>query len=319
MIIINNNLQDVNMSQSHPQFYMQLTTIRDFVRYAVTEFNKAQLHFGHGTTNAYDEAVYLISFTLNLPLELLDTMLDATLLDTEKESVYAMLQRRIQERIPAPYLTNEAWLGDYCFYVNKNVIIPRSFIAELLREQLIPWITDPDGIYAVLDLCTGSGCLAIIAAEAFPNANVHAIDISPEALEIATRNVHQYLLEEQIQLYQGDLFDPVDNYKYDVIISNPPYVTLESMARLPKEYLHEPALALEAGADGMDIVRRILKAAPNHLNTNGLLIIEVGHNRHFVEAAFFDLPMVWLETSGGSDMIFMVTAADLKNYFKASV
>lgn len=304
------------MSESNLLPSQQLLTIRDFLRYALTEFSKANLCFGHGTTNAYDEAVYLIAFTLNLPLEFFDNVLDARLLDQEKETLYHVLQRRIQERIPAPYLTNEAWLGDYRFYVTKSVIIPRSFIAELLHEQLIPWVTDPDEIYSVLDLCTGSGCLAIIAAEAFPNANVHAVDISTEALGIAARNVNQYSLEEQIELYQGDLFEPIESHKYDVIISNPPYVTLESMSRLPQEYLHEPALALEAGADGMDIVRKILKAAPKHLNSNGFLIVEVGHNRHFVEEAFPDLSMIWLETSGGSDMIFMVTAKDLKNYFK---
>ncbi|MHB8915917.1 MAG: 50S ribosomal protein L3 N(5)-glutamine methyltransferase, partial [Thiobacillus sp.] len=225
----------------------QLHTVRDCVRFAVSRFNEADLFFGHGSDNAYDEAVYLILHTLHLPLEQLEPFLDARLTHSEMQRVLAMLQRRVTERLPAAYLTQEAWLGEHRFYVDERVIVPRAFIAELLRDQLAPWIADPLAVTSVLDLCTGSGCLAILAALAFDAARVDAVDLSPDALAVAAINVADYDLDDRIELVYSDLFDGVHGRTYDLILSNPPYVDAESVAALPQEYLHEPKLALGSG------------------------------------------------------------------------
>lgn len=284
----------------------QLSTVRDLLRFAVSRFNEARLFFGHGTQNAYDEAAYLILHTLHLPLDTLEPFLDARLTSEELESVLNILQRRVQERIPSAYLTHEAWLGDFNFYVDERVIVPRSFIAELLREQLSPWVEDPETVTSALDMCTGSGCLAILMAHAFPNADIDAADISPDALEVARRNVADYGLEEQIRLVQSDLFSNLGNQRYDVIISNPPYVNAPSVEALPPEYLHEPKLALGSGEDGLDATRIILREAPRHLNPGGILVVEIGHNRDAVEMAFPELSFNWLETSAGNEFVFLL-------------
>lgn len=289
----------------------ELVTVRDLVRFAVTMFNDEKLFFGHGSANAFDEAAYLVLHTLKLPPDKLEPFYDARLTSSERDAVLNVIERRVRERIPAAYLTNEAWLGEYKFYVDQRVIVPRSFIAELLREELSPWVADAEEIESVLDLCTGSGCLAILAALSFPHAVVDAVDLSADALEVARHNVGDYALTDRIELIRSNLFDELDESRYDLIISNPPYVTAKSMSALPQEYLREPGMALASGVDGLDHVRVILRDAPNYLNDGGLLVVEVGFNREGVEAAFPNLPLTWAETSAGDGVVFLVTREEL--------
>ena len=289
----------------------ELLTLRDWLRYAVSTFSEAKLSFGHGSLSAYDEAAYLILHTLHLPLDTLDPFLDAKLTAQEKATLLELLKRRVEQRIPAAYLTHEAWLGEFKFYVDERVIVPRSFIAELLRERLFPWVADADNTTAVLDLCTGSGCLAILAAHAFPNALVDAVDLSPAALQVAKRNVADYELQDRINLILSDLFTQLSGKQYDIIISNPPYVDAASVSELPAEYLHEPKLALGSGSDGLDATREILKQAAAHLTPHGILIVEIGHNRDVLEAAYPDLPFTWLEVSAGDQFVFLLHRNDL--------
>ena len=289
----------------------ELFTVRDYIRYAVSRFNAAGLFFGHGNDNAWDEAVYLTLHTLNLPLDRLEPFLDARLLPHEREQLLDIYTRRCQDRLPAAYLTHEAWLGEHRFYVDDRVIVPRSFIAELLDEQLAPWVDDPWAIESALDLCTGSGCLAILTALAFPNAEVAAVDISPDAIAVAERNVADYGLYDRVELINSDAFTKLQGRKFDLIISNPPYVNAESVAALPPEYLHEPELALGSGEDGLDFTRVILHEAKKHLTDNGILIVEIGHNRDALEAAYPMLPFTWLDTAAGDEYVFLLHAADL--------
>ena len=289
----------------------ELFTVRDYIRYAVSRFNAAGLFFGHGSDNAWDEAVYLTLHTLNLPLDRLEPFLDARLLPHEREQLLDIYTRRCQDRLPAAYMTHEAWLGEHRFYVDDRVIVPRSFIAELLDEQLAPWIDDPWAIESALDLCTGSGCLAILTALAFPNAEVAAVDLSPDAIAVAERNVADYSLYDRIELIQSDAFQNLAGRKFDLIVSNPPYVNAESVARLPPEYLHEPELALGSGDDGLDFTRIILREARKHLTDHGILVVEIGHNREALEAAYPTLPFTWLDTAAGDEYVFLLHAADL--------
>jgi ribosomal protein L3 glutamine methyltransferase len=287
------------------------STVRDVLRYAVSSFNQAGLAFGHGSSNAYDEAAYLVLHTLHLPIDLLDPFLDARLTPEEIDSVLKVIERRAKDRVPAAYITQEAWMHGLRFHVDERVIVPRSFIGELLQDGLQPYVEDPEQVGAVLELCTGSGCLAILAAYAFPNADVDAVDLSSAALEVATRNVQEYRLEERIALFEGDLYAPLPERRYDVIITNPPYVNAESMKALPPEYKHEPEMALAGGADGMDIVRRIIADARNWLTDDGVLVVEIGNERAHVEAAFGGLDLVWMSTSAGDDNVFLIQASDL--------
>lgn len=289
----------------------ELHTVRDWLRFTVSAFNEAKLSFGHGSASAYDEAAYLILHTLHLPLDTLNPFLDARLIAEEKNALLALLKQRVDKRIPVAYLTHEAWLGDFRFYVDNRVIVPRSFIAELIREQFAPWIADTKIVNNVLDLCTGSGCLAILAAHAFPDAVVDAVDISPDALEVTQRNVADYGLEDRINIIKSDLFSNLTGKQYDVIISNPPYVDAPSMTTLPAEYRHEPQLALGSGADGLDATRQILKHVADYLNPNGLLVVEIGHNRPALEAVYPNLPFIWLEVSAGDEFVFMLRREDL--------
>lgn len=288
------------------------TTIRDLLRYAVTRFNTAGLFFGHGSINALDEAAYLILHTLKLPLDKLDPFLDAHLLPNETANVLQVIERRATERVPAAYLTNEAWLGEYRFYVDERVIVPRSFIAELVPEQFAPWVDDADSVTDILELCTGSGCLSILMADAFPHAQIDAVDISPDALAVAQRNVDDYGLQDRIALIESDLYAKLPKKRYDLIVTNPPYVNAGSMAKLPQEYMHEPQIALAGGDDGMDLVRKIVAGAGERLTDKGVLIVEIGNERAFAEAAFADLELTWLSTSAGDDMVFLLTADQLK-------
>jgi ribosomal protein L3 glutamine methyltransferase len=289
----------------------ELITVRDYIRYAVSRFTAAQLFFGHGSDNAWDEAVYLTLHTLSLPLDRLEPFLDARLLPHERETLLEIYRRRCEDRLPAAYLTNEAWLGDYRFYIDDRVIVPRSFIAELLQEQLSPWVEDPWAINNALDLCTGSGCLAILTALAFPEAQVDAVDLSKDALAVAERNIGDYSLNERVHPIYSDAFSQLKGKKYDLIISNPPYVNADSVAALPPEYLHEPEMALGSGDDGLDFTHIILREAKKHLTPEGILIVEIGHNREALEDAYPTLPFTWLDTSAGDEYVFMLYATDL--------
>ncbi len=290
-----------------------LHTIRDWLRWGTSRFLEAKLCFGHGCDNAQDEAAWLILHALHLPPDRLDPYLDARLTRHERLAVLELLQQRIARRLPAAYLTREAWQAGLRFYVDERVLIPRSYFADLLVEGFAPWVDDPEGIESALDLCTGSGCLAILMAHAFPQARIDAADISSGALEVARRNVADYGLEERVRLVQGDLFAGLGKRprRYDLIVSNPPYVTAQAMRELPQEYRHEPENALAAGEDGLDIVRRILSDAPKHLKPHGLLAVEVGHNRDIMEAAFPQLPLTWLDTASGEGKIFLLRKEDL--------
>jgi ribosomal protein L3 glutamine methyltransferase len=286
-------------------------TLRDILRHAVTRFNAEKLFFGHGSDNAYDEAAYLLLHTLHLPLDRLEPFLDARLTEDEIATLLGLIERRAKDRVPVAYLTHEALLGDYRFYVDERVIVPRSFIAELIPEQFQPWIMDPDEVTNVLELCTGSGCLAIMMADAFANAQIDAVDLSTDALEVARRNVVDYEMQERITLIHSDLYNALPDKKYDLIVTNPPYVNSASMARLPAEYRNEPQMALAGGDDGMDLVRRIVAGAKDKLTSNGVLVVEIGNEFAYAEAAFADLELTWLSTSAGDEAVFLITADQL--------
>ncbi len=288
------------------------STVRDMLRYAVSRFNAAKLYFGHGSNNAFDEAAYLVLHTLKLPLDKLDPFLDAALLPEEIDAILNVIEQRATQRVPAAYITSEAWLDGYRFYVDQRVIVPRSFISELIREQFAPWVAEPDSVTGILELCTGSGCLPIMLADAFPNAHIDAVDISPDALAVAKRNVEEYELQDRITLIESDLYAKLPKKKYDLIITNPPYVNTQSMSQLPEEYRREPQIALAGGTDGMDLVRKIVAGAGERLTRQGVLMVEIGNERKHAEAAFPDRELTWLSTSAGDDMVFLLTADQLK-------
>lgn len=285
--------------------------MRDVLRWSVSQFNRCQLAFGHGSDNAWDEAAYLLLHTLHLPLDTLDPYLDAIMLESERAAYLALVARRCNERVPAAYLTGEAWLQGHRFRVTTDTIVPRSPIAELLAEQLQPWIADPDAIYNALDLCTGSGCLAILTALAFPQAQVDAVDLSDAALEVAQSNIDAFELNDRMSLYKSDLLDQLPQTAYDLIICNPPYVNEQSMQSLPQEYQHEPQLALAGGDDGMDLVRRILEAAPNFLSPEGVLVLEIGNEYDNFIAAFPELEPIWLSTETAEDQVLLLSREQL--------
>ncbi|MCE9634054.1 MAG: 50S ribosomal protein L3 N(5)-glutamine methyltransferase [Methylophilales bacterium] len=291
--------------------YTELYTIRDWLRFTVSRFEEAGLFYGHGTQNSYDEAAWLILAALHLPMDTLNTFLDAVITEPERKHLFHLIERRVTERVPTAYLVREAWLGEYKFYVDERVIVPRSFIAELLRENLSPWIKNPEEVVAAADICTGSGCLAILLALAFPNAEVDAIDISDDALSVAQRNISDYGLEDQITPIKSNMLSALTGKQYDVIVCNPPYVNAQSMDSLPQEYRHEPQLALASGSDGLDHVRTLLQYAAEFLHPAGLLIVEIGHNRAELEADFPNLPFTWLEVTAGDQFVFLLTREQL--------
>jgi ribosomal protein L3 glutamine methyltransferase len=288
-----------------------LRSLRDVLRYAVTRFNERSIYFGHGQLDAFDEAALLVMRAMMLPLERMDIFLDAFLTHAEINTLIELIERRVKKRVPVAYLLNEAWLQGYRFFVDARVIIPRSFIAELLKDQLAPWVADPGSVRSVLDMCTGSGCLAVIAADLFPNAKVDAVDISVDALAVAARNVEEYSLNDRVRLVESDLFEDLKSARYDVILCNPPYVTDQALAKLPREYTHEPTLALAGGPDGLDVVRRLMAQARAHLNPHGLMVVEVGDGRPAFEREYPRMPVVWATTSAGDDMVFVARAEDL--------
>ncbi len=288
-----------------------LRTLRDVLRFSVTRFNESGLHFGHGQVDAFDEAVFLVMRTLNLPTERLEVFLDAYLTHAEINSLLQVIDLRIKKRTPAAYVLKETWLQGYKFYIDNRAVVPRSFIAELLKDALEPWVEDPITVADVLDLCTGSGCLGVMAADVFPKAKVDMTDVSKEALAVAKRNVADYGFESRIKLLESDLFDAVPAKRYDVILCNPPYVTDAAMAKLPKEYTHEPKLGLAGGTDGMSVIKRLLREVRSYLKRGGILVVEVGGGRDTVEKQFKDIPMTWLTTSAGDDMVFLTRQEEL--------
>ena len=288
-----------------------LRTLRDVLRYAVTRFSEGHVFYGHGQIDAFDEAVFLILRGLKLPVERLDVFLDAYLTHAEINTLLEMIERRVKKRVPSAYLLNEAWLHGYRFYVDERTIIPRSFIAELLKDGLEPWVQDPAAVRDVLDLCTGSGCLAIMAADVFPGARVDAVDLSDDALLVAKRNVEDYQLQERLTLRKSDLFNDLQGQVYDLIVTNPPYVTNDETDALPKEYSYEPELGLRAGDDGLDLALKILRDAPEHLSEHGLLICEVGEAERALVELLPELPMAWVEFKVGQMGIFVVERTDL--------
>lgn len=291
----------------------EMVTIRDFIRWAVTQFNQADLVYGHGTDNGWDEAVNLILTTLNLPPDIDTNVLDAKLTHVEKGIISERVKRRVEERIPVPYLVNEAWFAGYNFYVDERVVIPRSPIAELLENEFSPWVEEGN-VQSILDLCTGSGCIAISAAFTFPDASVDAVDISANALEVAKINVERFGLEENVHLIQSDLFTALAGKQYDIIISNPPYVSKSEYDALPPEYAHEPQQALTCGEEGLEIIRRILAQAENYLTATGILIVEVGFSQEALEAHFPGVPFTWLQFEQGGEGVFLLTADELREF-----
>lgn len=297
---------------SAAEFYVSdLVTVRDWLRYGVSRFRAAGLVFGHGTSTALDEAAFLILAALDLPVDQLDPWLDCRLTMPERRRVADLIEERITTRRPAPYLVNRAYIRGREFYVDDRVIVPRSYIGELLDGELATVVPDPDAVTSVLDLCTGSGCLAILAALTYPNAIVDAVDLSAEALQVAQRNVADYGLADRITLQQSDLFGALGSRRYDLIISNPPYVSAEAVAAFPPEYRAEPIMAHAGGEDGLDLVRRILTDAPGHLERDGVLVVEVGTGLDILEQEFPHLPFLWLDTEDSTGEVFALTAPEL--------
>lgn len=297
----------MNSSQASKELF----TIRDWLRYTVSRFEASDIFFGHGTANAYDEAVWLVMRALHLPLDTVENFLDARLIEAEREHLAHLVERRIIERVPTAYLLREAWLRGYKFYVDERVIVPRSFIAELLDDGLSPWIEYPEMVESAADLCTGSGCLGILLADAFPNAEIDVVDISPDAIAVCNINIADYHLQDRVRAVQSDMFAALQGRSYDLIISNPPYVDADSMATLPAEYRSEPQLALGSGEAGLDHTHTLLREAPKHLNDGGLLVVEIGHNRYALLDAYPQLPFTWLEVEAGNEFVFLLTKEQL--------
>lgn len=298
-----------------------LETVGDFIRWGTSRFNAAALHFGHGTDNAADEAAWLVLHALHLPHETPAYFYQSRLTSAEKKAVYTLLRRRIEERKPAAYLIGEAWFAGLRFTVNENVLVPRSAIAELIQQRFEPWM-ESGAVRRILDLCTGSGCIAVACAQAFPEAEVDAADVSPAALDVARDNLGRYGLQGSVRLLESDLFDALQAERYDIIVSNPPYVGAEEIAALPTEFSHEPRLGLAGGGgDGLDLVARILREAGAHLTPQGVLVVEVGNSWPALERRYPDVPFTWLEFEHGDGGVFLLTAAQLRehrNLFEAA-
>ncbi len=294
----------------------ELVTLRDFWRYAISRFNAAGLSFGHGTTTATDDAAFLLLDSLDLPIDTLDPFLDARLTAPERQLLAERIEARVATRKPSAYLTGRSYIQGIRFRVDERVIVPRSHIGEILFSEYLTddepvYLPDPISVESVIDVCTGSGCLAILAAKFFPTAEIDAVDLSPDALAVAELNVGDHEVGDRVMLHKGDLFAPVGKKKYDLIITNPPYVDHEEIDAFPEEYRAEPAMAFDGGLDGLDIVRRLLSEAPAHLNPEGGMICEIGNGRHILEEEFPDLEFVWLETAEAPESVFWISAEAL--------
>lgn len=289
----------------------ELSTLRDMLRWSVTQFNQNNIFYGHGTDNSWDEALYIVLAALNLPPEINSTVLDARLLPEERKKIAELIQKRVTDRIPAAYLTKKAWFAGLAFYVDERVLVPRSPMAELIEKQFDPWI-ESHKIERILDLCTGSGCIGIACATYMPQAKVDITDISTDALEVAKTNIEQHKIGEWVRPIHSDLFNALPGQIYDVIISNPPYVGAEELAGLPHEYHHEPKLGLAAGEKGLDIVTRILREAHKHLSPEGILVVEVGNTEEALIEKFPEIPFTWLEFERGGGGVFLLTAEQLE-------
>ena len=290
----------------------QLTTLRDYIRWGSSEFYRQQLEFGHGFENALDEAVYLVLYALNLPWDWSPQYFDCVLSIAERERVYAVLMQRVKSRQPAAYISHEAWFCGLPFYVDERVLVPRSPIAELINNHFEPWM-DSSQVDSILDLCTGSGCIAISCQYAFPQASVCASDISLDALEVARINLQKHDLADSLTLYASDLFAQIPPQKFDLIVSNPPYVDAKDMDALGEEFRAEPRLGLAAGEDGLDIVKRILQQAGDYLSERGLLVVEVGNSQEAMMDKYDFLPITWIEFEQGGGGVFCITASQLKD------
>ena len=289
----------------------ELHTVRDWVRFFVSEMRRGHVFFGHGSINAFDEAIYMVQSALNLPVGDLGPFWDARVTSQESTRLVQFITQRVKDRKPASYITGEAWLQDHAFKVDERVIIPRSFIADLLADQLTPWVNAPEMPFDILDMCTGSGCLAILAAYVFENAEVDAVDLSTDALAVARENIQLHDMKHRVHAIESDLFSALNGKQYDFILTNPPYVNEASMKKLPPEYLHEPRMALAGGDSGMDLIQDILTQAPKHLKDGGFLVVELGNERLHFEAAFPHLNPIWLETSAGDEQVFLLNKEDL--------
>lgn len=289
---------------------VELKSLRDCVRWGASRFNEAGLSFGHGTDNALDEALLLVLHAVHLDHEMPEQYLDSRVTAAEREAIVGLLRRRVDERVPAAYLTHRARFAGKWFYVDEHVLVPRSPMAELIERRFEPWM-DPDAVGRVLDLCTGSGCIAIACAHAFPEARVDATELSEPAAAVARRNAAEHGVADRVAVRVGDLYAPVDGDRYDLVVSNPPYVSAAEMAELSHEYRREPALGLAAGADGLDVVRRILAGARRHLSPGGILVVEVGDSAERLAAAYPEVPFVWLELERGGSGVFLLDAGQL--------
>ena len=301
------------VSRSGISSLQPLTTILDYIRWGASRFNEAGLFFGHGTDNAIDEAAALVLHTLHLPQDLHASWFQSQLTEEERDQVVELIRQRIEKRLPLPYLTGEAWFAGLRFAVNPHVLIPRSPMAELIENGFSPWL-DAGRVNNVLDLCCGSGCIGIATAVSLPGCHVDLVDISSEALAVCEENIQAHGLSDQVHVIQSDLFQSLGTQRYDLIISNPPYVAEEEMARLPQEYLHEPVLALHAEEDGLLIAKRILREAPKFLAPQGILIVEVGNSATLLQETYPDIPFLWLEFERGGSGVFLLSAEDLAQY-----
>lgn len=295
------------------QLPAELATIRDFVRWGASRFNEAGLFFGHGTDNALDEALALVLHGLHLTHELPEPYLDAQVTHEEREVIVSLLNRRIEGRMPAAYLIHEAWFAGFSFYVDERVLVPRSPIAELIQRGFAPWVEE-QRVERALDLCTGSGCIAIAMAYAFPDATVDAVDISTDALAVAQINVERHHMQGRVQLLRSNLLDEVPQTSYDLMVSNPPYVSSEEMQTLPQEYLREPRLGLESGEQGLDAAIRILAAAPRYLNEDGVLVMEVGNSAQALVERFPEVPFLWVDFAHGGQGVFILEVGQLREH-----
>lgn len=294
-----------------------LETITDFIRWGASIFKQSGLFYGHGNTTAIDEAAYLVLHTLNLEPDTHSVYFSSRLTNNEKQALFDILFRRAKEKIPAAYLTNESWFAGLSFYVDERVLVPRSPIAELIQKHYEPWV-DAQNVETILDLCTGSGCIAIANAYYFPHASVDAVDISEDALDVALQNIERHHLVDQVNIIQSDLFSNLQDRKYDIIVSNPPYVDADDLANMPVEFHSEPKIGLEAGDDGLELVIPMLEQASEHLTDNGILIVEVGNSDYALQERYPDLPFYWLEFENGGQGVFLLTKEQLDDYFNAS-